>query len=105
MPRNGRLKKLFAPMIEVQSGGSDNDLDDDSPCRLVHSTVRDFLMKNPDVLGQDLPVTHRIIADACLGYLSQSRYAELLMASGAEWRDIRGVILTVLVIAFIFIKH
>ncbi|KAF8522855.1 hypothetical protein JB92DRAFT_2886428 [Gautieria morchelliformis] len=84
-----RLRQLFAPMIEVQIGGSDDDFDD-SPCRLFHSTVRDFLMQNSYILGQNLPITQRIIADACLGYLSQSRYAELLTVSGEEWCDIRG---------------
>ncbi|KAF8522856.1 hypothetical protein JB92DRAFT_3110440 [Gautieria morchelliformis] len=90
MPLIRRLQQLFAPMIEVQIGGSDDDLDDDSSCCLFHSTVRDFLMQNPDVLGPNLPITQRIIADACLGYLSQSRYAELLTASDTEWCDIRG---------------
>ncbi|KAF8532084.1 hypothetical protein JB92DRAFT_3104133 [Gautieria morchelliformis] len=89
MPLIRRLRQLFSPMIEVQIGGSDHDLDD-SPCRLFHSTVGNFLMKNSDVLGHNLPITRRIIADACLGYLSQSRYAELLTVSGGEWCDIRG---------------
>lgn len=89
MPFLDRLRLLFPPMIEVQQGLSEDDIADGT-CRLFHSTVREFLVRNPQVLGEHLPISESIIADACLGYLSQSRYSQLLTPSDTEWLDNQG---------------
>jgi hypothetical protein len=80
-PLERSLRKLFAPLIEVQEGCSE----DDHTCRLFHSTVQHFLVKNPEILAKNLPITPRLIAEACLGYLSQSRYARLFTRSNVGW--------------------
>jgi len=81
IPFDRSLRQLFAPLIEVQEFCAG----DDPTCRLFHSTVQHFLLRNPEILAQNLPITPRIIANACLGYLSQSRYAQLLTRSNTGW--------------------
>ncbi|KAF8587635.1 hypothetical protein K439DRAFT_1630517 [Ramaria rubella] len=89
MPWIKRLRQLCAPLIDVQEDLSDDDVDD---CNygLFHSTVREFLDRNPTILGKTLPITPRIISDACVRYLSQARYAQLLTKSDVGWTDAHG---------------
>lgn len=95
MPFIPRLRKLFAPLIEVQEGCDE----DDCTCRLFHSTVRDFLLIHPDILRSnlsskhktaDLRITPYVLADVCLLYLSQARYDQLLEMRDARWVDNSG---------------
>ena len=74
----GNIEKLFnVPLIELQQ---DPRAPTNPLCRLPHSTVKDFLLDNPNVLDHH-PIDPWIIARACLLYLSQDRYAGLLHAS------------------------
>ncbi|KAF8526673.1 hypothetical protein BU17DRAFT_40385 [Hysterangium stoloniferum] len=93
LPFTRSVRKLFAPFIEIQ-----NDSDDleECTCRLFHSTVREFLYKNPDILsdgtaGSDLRITSYPIFNACLLYLSQTRYSKLLVRSDTRWVDSTGL--------------
>lgn len=83
-----KLQKLLAPLIVLRS---DSDSESDSTCHLVHSTVRDFLLRHPDILRDEvhcnLYVYPGIIADACLRYLTQKRYAQPLTKQGDIWFD------------------
>ena len=82
----------FAPFIEVQG-----EWVDESICQLFHSTARDFLVRFPDALAaatetnrnseDGLRIAAHRIADACLLYLSQHRYEEVLMKRGDVWYD------------------
>ena len=83
------LRKNFAPLIVFQ----DVDEDRGPECRLFHSTLRQFLLKNPDVIGgsdRDLHISSAIIFNACLSYLSQDRYQNLLTRKDASWLDGSG---------------
>ena len=83
MPYARYLSKLFAPLIEV---GEDQEGNHDGTCRLVHSTVKEFLRESQGKVFDlesgdsqaDLIITPTIAADACLKYLRQARYAHLL---------------------------
>ncbi|KAF8521950.1 hypothetical protein BU17DRAFT_45376 [Hysterangium stoloniferum] len=93
LPFTRSVRKLFAPLIQIQ-----NDSDDleECTCRLFHSTVREFLYKNPDVLsegtaGSNLRITPYLIFNACLLYLSQARYKQLLVRSDTRWMDSAGL--------------
>lgn len=96
MPFISLLRKLLPPLIELQQDGCDDP--DDCTCRLFHSTVRDFLYKNPGVLqsgmtgdpAPDLLVNRDVIANACLLYLCQTRYARPLRKRDARWVDASG---------------
>src|ERR1700733_7289879 len=62
----GNLRRLCAPLIE---NGDDKEGKHDGTCRLVHSTVKEFLRESQGkVFGQesDLIITPTIAADACL---------------------------------------
>ncbi|KAJ7606848.1 hypothetical protein FB45DRAFT_949292 [Roridomyces roridus] len=94
MPFSPLLRKLLPPLIELQqdNGSSENE---DIICRIFHSTLREFLLKNPGVLEigsdprTDLLITQDVIAKATLLYLSQTRYARLLR-KGTDGRWIDG---------------
>lgn len=96
MPYIRRLLKLFPPLIEVDN--ISHIPDDDRVCRLCHSTVLNFLRRNPYILcgslkkgGKDLAagirICPRVIADASLLYLSQERYSRLLTRRENGWFD------------------
>jgi hypothetical protein len=88
------LKSLqkFAPLLEVQG-----EWIDESPCQLYHSTARDFLVRFPETLANasdntqecesGLRITTCKIADACLYYLAQHRYENLLSRRDDNWYD------------------
>ncbi|KAI4248357.1 MAG: hypothetical protein LQ352_005928 [Teloschistes flavicans] len=85
-PFKRRLKALCAPLIDV------SDDEQETVCTLSHSTVQSFLLKHPRIFLQlrDAPVqplTVLIIDEAemalaCLKYLSQPRYRDVLARSG-----------------------
>jgi hypothetical protein len=92
LPFARSLRKLFAPLIDIQSPSDDSD---DCTCRLFHSTVRDFLLKYPAILNDgvgelDLRISPCVIFNACLLYLSQARYQKLLVRNDACWVDALG---------------
>lgn len=93
IPWQQAVKKLFAPLIETQPDPKNAD---DCFCHLFHGTVRDFLLKNQDIfrLGQTV-VTNRLvsemaIAEACLLYLSQEKYSQLLTKRPGQWVTTSG---------------
>ena len=76
------LKALFTPLVEMQP---DPDEPENPVLRLYHSTVQEFLIKNPDILcgGVSGPgvfsytISPSRIGDLCLRYLSMKRYSRL----------------------------
>ena len=88
IPWRQAVEKVFAPLIETQQ---DPDNPGESFCYLFHSTVRDFLISNKSIFKQESPnlAVHAIseitIANACLLYLSQDRYAQLLTKEAEVW--------------------
>ncbi|KAJ7492122.1 hypothetical protein FB451DRAFT_1217062 [Mycena latifolia] len=94
MPFISRLRKLLPPLIDLQQDGCPDP--DDCTCRLFHSTVRDFLYKNPSVLqmasdpATDLLINQDVIANACLLYLCQTRYSRPLRKRDGRWVDASG---------------
>ncbi|KAJ6543109.1 hypothetical protein B0H19DRAFT_957631, partial [Mycena capillaripes] len=95
MPFGSRLRKLLPPFIETRQDTADPD---DCTCTLSHSTVLHFILHNPDVLQNglqnpavDLAITPDVIANACLLYLSQTRYSRLLRKRDTgKWVDASG---------------
>ncbi|KAK0743542.1 hypothetical protein B0T18DRAFT_448213 [Schizothecium vesticola] len=81
------LRRLFAPLIETQHDPSEPQ----NPfCRLCHSTVREFLVKNPNILDNELPsptsssphfISSVRIGDLFFNYLSLQKYSSLLEVS------------------------
>ncbi|KAJ7349860.1 hypothetical protein DFH08DRAFT_742347 [Mycena albidolilacea] len=96
MPFSSHLRTLFPPLIELQQDGCSDT--DEYTCRLFHSTVRDFLVKNCEVLQSgftggpkgDVLITPDVIGNACLLYLCQERYARLLRKRHGRWIDSVG---------------
>ena len=88
IPWRQAVEKAFAPLIETQE---DPENQGERFCYLFHSTVRDFLIRNQDIFRQESPVPaiHAIseltIANACLLYLSQDRYSQLLTSEAEQW--------------------
>ncbi|KAL8686929.1 MAG: hypothetical protein Q9218_006759, partial [Villophora microphyllina] len=92
-PFKRRLKALCAPLIDVSDHGQDN------VCTLTHSTVQSFLLKRPQILqlhdGTAQPLTVLMIDEgemalACLKYLSQPRYCDVLVRSGGSFTTSSG---------------
>ncbi|KAF8998717.1 hypothetical protein BDQ17DRAFT_1328707 [Cyathus striatus] len=85
------LNRIFEPCIEKISQGKDTDNDDNHTCHLIHSTLRTFLLENPNILCEELQGTPficpQILAEACLTYLRQERYSELLKIQDNTWVD------------------
>ena len=90
-----RLQEVSQPLVEMTrvSGPQVIDGQEEYTCRLFHSTLRDFLVENPDVLSEagdpltDLHISPYVAVDACLTYLSQARYAGLLVRREGRWID------------------
>ncbi|KLO10224.1 hypothetical protein SCHPADRAFT_942985 [Schizopora paradoxa] len=92
MPANTILSK-FTALVEIDKGLPDSE----GSCRLVHSSVLEFLINHPKVLGDEpaLQITPRAIADACLNYLARPVYGNLLKMRSLEsevieWLDSSG---------------
>lgn len=88
IPWRQAVEKVLAPLIETQE-------DPDNPgeffCYLFHSTVKDFLISNRGIFQQEplKSAVHAIseltIANACLLYLSQDRYSQILKKEAGHW--------------------
>ncbi|KAF7302531.1 hypothetical protein HMN09_00887500 [Mycena chlorophos] len=96
IPFISRLRTLLPPLIEFQRDGCSDP--DDCTCRLFHSTVREFLVKNPEVLQaglvggsiEDVLIGPAVLANVCLRYLCQERYARPLRKRDGRWIDASG---------------
>ena len=88
IPWRQAVEKVFAPLIETQE---DPETQGDCFCYLFHSTLKDFLTSNQDIFQQELPnpaihaISELTIANACLLYLSQDRYSQLLTQEAEHW--------------------
>ena len=88
IPWRQAVEKVFAPLIETQE---DPETQGDCFCYLFHSTLKDFLTSNQHIFQQESqsPAIHAIseltIANACLLYLSQDRYSQLLTKEAEHW--------------------
>ncbi|KAF7338401.1 Nacht and ankyrin domain protein [Mycena venus] len=89
----------YTTLVEVNGDPSEPSPSD--TCRLVHSSVLEFLDQNPATLDKDskdhqLQIGRFAIANACLIYLSRSVYAHLLIKQRLPdgtytWVDTDGV--------------
>lgn len=88
IPWRQAVEKVFAPLIETQE---DPENQGEHFCYLFHSTVRAFLISNPSIFQQESPsaairsISEFTIANACLLYLSQDRYSQILTRKGEQW--------------------
>ncbi|KAI3611445.1 nacht and ankyrin domain protein [Moniliophthora roreri] len=87
MPFIQRLVRISAPLIEIDNKNSNQS---DCVCHITHSSVLDFLLRHPDILGPHLRISPSIIANACILYLRQDRYSQLLERDGSRWFDATG---------------
>ncbi|TFK33930.1 hypothetical protein BDQ12DRAFT_727356 [Crucibulum laeve] len=91
-----RLLEVTRPLISLIKLEGVTGVDEDYICRLTHSTLQDFLISHPDVLCEpnnpslDLRISVDAAVNACLFYLGQSRYGELLEAKDTQWLDKNG---------------
>ncbi|KAJ7766248.1 hypothetical protein B0H16DRAFT_1523470 [Mycena metata] len=79
MPLKTFLAK-YTTLVEVDSAASEPSPSD--TCRLVHSSVLEFLDQNPATLDpedQQLHISRFAMANACLIYLSRPVYSHLLL--------------------------
>lgn len=84
----------FTALVELdKDAGSESA----GTCRLVHSSVLEFLRSKPTVLGEDraFQITKSASADACLLYLSRPIYSSLLQKQSEDggalaWVDSTG---------------
>ena len=88
IPWRQPVEKLCAPLIELHQDPEDSE---DRFCYLFHSTVKDFLISNPQTFQQERPncdihlISEATIANACLSYLRQEKYAKILIKPGQRW--------------------
>lgn len=88
IPWRQAVEKVLAPLIETQE---DPENQGECFCYLFHSTVKDFLISNQGIFQQDPPkpaihaISELTIANACLLYLSQNRYSQILTKEGGHW--------------------
>lgn len=92
MATNTILSK-FTALVEIDKGLPESE----GSCRLVHSSVLEFLLNHPEVLGSErvLQITPYIIADACLTYLARPIFGSPLKtrsleSDAFEWVDATG---------------
>ncbi|KAI9683793.1 MAG: hypothetical protein M1822_005983 [Bathelium mastoideum] len=82
-----RIVELCAPLVKVQELG---EASSKNVCTLTHSSVRDFLLKNPEILNGPLSydtqdaISPEVLAWATLKYLFQPRYKRLLRMNEAK---------------------
>ncbi|KZT72258.1 hypothetical protein DAEQUDRAFT_809156 [Daedalea quercina L-15889] len=93
---DGTFFSKFTVLVEVSKGSAHNS-ESVGYCRLVHSSVLEFLAAHPKVLGGEraVHISPYPMADACLLYLMRPIYKNLLRrqltGSGAsEWVDNSG---------------
>jgi hypothetical protein len=86
----------FTALIEVDAP-TPGAVSGAATCRLLHSSVLEFLIIKPDVFGEEraLHITSYAIADACLLYLTRPIYSkplqmEVLPDGAHTWTDALG---------------
>lgn len=88
-----KLRELLSPLITINRDFYRTG--DAERCRLVHSTVFNFLLRRPDILHDGkychIRVDSLVIGKACLLYLNQQRFSRLLVKEGDEWLDSQNV--------------
>ena len=90
-PFKSRIPRLCEPLLQIQEVSSAQRVF--TTCTLSHSSVRDFLVSNPQVLS-DAPgvgayrIDNNALANVCLKYLSQRRYCRLLHERGDTFVDL-----------------
>lgn len=98
MPTN-RLLSKFTALVEFNDSPTGSQ-DCEGYCRLTHSSVLEFLLLRPAILGEEraLQITPYTIADACLTYLARPIYAQPLQIKASasetetlEWVDSSGL--------------
>lgn len=93
MPWRQAVEKLLGPLIETQQ---DPDNPEECFCHLFHSTVKAFLLRNPNILDQRQPdltahvISEATIGNACLQYLSQDKYGQILVIDSDQWVTTSG---------------
>ena len=91
IPYRQAVEKVFTPLIKTQE---DPENQGERFCYFFHSTVRDFLIGNQSIFQQEMPspaihtISELTIANACLLYLSQDRYSQLLRREAEQWTTI-----------------
>ncbi|KAG1749235.1 hypothetical protein EDB19DRAFT_1942102 [Suillus lakei] len=94
-PNANSIRTIVQPFIEFINTNSTNDSStgEQYTCRILHSTLRDFLVDHPGILcdnSSDLRISAEWPALACLRYLGQSRYSGLLVRREGRWLDVTG---------------
>lgn len=99
-PYETHLTEVFQSFIELVPSGNDETGRDRGrdTCRLIHSTLKDYLLEHRRILfqgdldqAQDVRICPEIPVTACLDYLHQSRFADLLRKKDGEWADSTGI--------------
>lgn len=94
-PNVNSIRTIVQPFIEfIKIDRTDeSSIEEQYICRILHSTLRDFLVDHPNILcdnSSDLRISAEWPARACLLYLGQSRYSGLLVRREGRWLDITG---------------
>ena len=89
------IVRLCEPLVQVQEMEGVSQLT--FVCSLAHSSVRKFLLANPDVLGSnDLEqpslyrITEEVMAKICLKYLGQPSYRKPLVKKEDTYYDVKN---------------
>ncbi|KAG1898128.1 uncharacterized protein F5891DRAFT_982041 [Suillus fuscotomentosus] len=91
-PNVNSIRTIVQPFIEfINTNRTDDSCTEEQyTCRILHSTLRDFLVDHPNILcdnSSDLRISAEWPARACLRYLGQSRYSGLLVRQEGRWLD------------------
>ncbi|KAG1879123.1 hypothetical protein F4604DRAFT_1954301 [Suillus subluteus] len=93
-PNINSIRTIVQPFIEFINTNrtDDSSTEEQYTCRILHSTLRDFLVDHPNILcdnSSDLRISAEWLARAylvrCLG---QSRYSGLLVRQEGRWLDV-----------------
>ncbi|KAG1822542.1 uncharacterized protein BJ212DRAFT_1476967 [Suillus subaureus] len=92
-PNINSIRTIVQPFIEFINTNrtDDSSTEEQYTCRILHSTLRDFLVGHPNILcdnSSDLHISAEWPARACLRYLGQSRYSGLLVRREGRWLDV-----------------
>ena len=91
--KKGKVLELCQPLVQVhETKGPDGKI---AICTLTHGSVKNFLLKNPDILTRNsnppaYALTNNVVADICQKYLLQPRYRHLLVQNGETFVDCDG---------------
>ncbi|KAL3486886.1 hypothetical protein BJX62DRAFT_246493 [Aspergillus germanicus] len=89
-----KVLQLCQPLVQVHE--STHGGETVSTCTLTHGSVKNFLLKNPEILKQGsadsnaCALENKVMADICLRYLLQPRYRQLLRKTTDTYVDARG---------------